>query len=29
MSIKMFNDYIKQLHVSVPTGYLQVVFKRT
>jgi len=25
----MFNDYIRQLHVSAPTGHLQVVFKRT
>ena len=29
LSIKMFNDYIRQLHVSAPTGHLQVVFKRT
>jgi len=29
MSIKMFNDYTRQLHVSVPTGHLQIVFKRT
>ena len=29
LSIKMFNDYIRQLHVSVPTGHLHVVFKRT
>jgi len=29
LSIKMFNDYIRQLHVSVHTGHLQVVFKRT
>ena len=29
MSIKMFNEYIRQLHVSAPTGHLQVVFKRT
>jgi len=28
MSIKMYNDYIRQLHVSAPTGHLQVVFKR-
>ena len=28
-SIKMFNDYIRQLHVSAPAGHLQVVFKRT
>jgi len=25
----MFNDYIRQLHVSAPAGHLQVVFKRT
>jgi hypothetical protein len=25
----MFNDYIIQLHVSAPTGHLQVVFKRS
>jgi len=24
----MFNDYIRQLHVSAPIGHLQVVFKR-
>jgi len=29
LSIKMFNDYNRQLHVSAFTGYLQVVFKRT
>jgi len=29
MSIKMFNDYIRQLHVSAPIGHLQIVFKRT
>ena len=29
LSIKMFNDYIRQLHVSASTGHLQVVFKRT
>ena len=28
-TVKMFNDYIRQLHVSAPTGHLQVVFKRT
>jgi len=28
MSIKMFNDYNRQLHVSAPTGHLQVVFRR-
>jgi len=26
---KVFNDYIRQLHVSAPTGHLQAVFKRT
>ena len=29
LSIKMLNDYFRQLHVSAPTGHLQVVFKRT
>ena len=27
--LRCFNDYIRQLHVSAPTGHLQVVFKRT
>ena len=28
LSIKMFNDYIRQIHVSAPTGHLEVTFKR-
>ena len=27
--LRYFNDYIRQLHDSAPTGHLQVVFKRT
>ena len=27
--LRCFNDYTTQLHVSAPTGHLQVVFKRT
>jgi len=27
--LRYFNDHTKQLHVSAPTGHLQVVFKRT
>ena len=27
--LRCFNDYIRQVHVSAPTGHLQVVFKRT
>jgi len=27
--LRCFNDYIRQLHVSAPTGHLQVVFKTT
>ena len=27
--LRCFNDYTRQLHVSAPTGHLQVVFKRT
>ena len=27
--VKMFTDYIRQLHISAPTGHLQVVFKGT
>ena len=27
--LRYFNDYTRQLHVSAPTGHLQVVFKRT
>ena len=27
--LRCFNDYIRQLNVSAPTGHLQVVFKRT
>ena len=27
--LRRFNDYIRQLHVSAPTGHRQVVFKRT
>ena len=27
--LRCFNDYTRQLHVSTPTGHLQVVFKRT
>ena len=27
--LRCFNDYTRQLHVSDPTGHLQVVFKRT
>ena len=26
--LRRFNDYTRQLHVSAPTGHLQVVFKR-
>jgi len=26
--LRCFNDYTRQLHVSAPTGHLQVVFKR-
>ena len=26
--LRCFNDYTTQLHVSAPTGHLQVVFKR-
>ena len=27
--LRCFNDYTRLLHVSAPTGHLQVVFKRT
>ena len=27
--LRCFNGYTRQLHVSAPTGHLQVVFKRT
>ena len=27
--LRYFNDYTRQLHVSAPTGHLQVVLKRT
>jgi hypothetical protein len=27
--LRCFNDYTRELHVSAPTGHLQVVFKRT
>jgi hypothetical protein len=27
--LRCFNDYTRQLHVSAPTGHLQVVFKGT
>jgi len=27
--LRCFNDYTRQLHVSAPTGHLQVVFRRT
>ena len=27
--LRCVNDYTRQLHVSAPTGHLQVVFKRT
>ena len=29
VKLRCFNDYTRQLHVSAPTGHLQVVFKRT
>lgn len=29
VSVKIVNDYTRQLHVSAPTGHLQVVSKRT